>query len=156
MHARTQIRNDIVGCLSTSLPEGVGVIASRRLPLTPQDLPRVLVYTDHEQSEIYNESPRVTKNTLDLTIEILVSDSEATERKLDDLCFATESALSAMILENTCISKIVLKSTTIDSSTQTENLLGIAKMVFEVIYLTEYSNDYLHLVDFESPQMEIH
>lgn len=103
------------------------------------EFPCVLVYTDQEVSEIQTETPRITKHILDLGIEMGVANSGSLERELDDLCYGVEEALSEIDLGNIGISKMALKATRIEASTQSENLIGIAKMTFEVIYLTEYS-----------------
>jgi hypothetical protein len=60
-----------------------------------------------------------------------------------------------MDLGNIGISRMALKATRMEASAQSENLIGIAKMTFEVIYLTEYS--YLHedLQQLSSPHLEL-
>jgi hypothetical protein len=154
MHPRTQIRIKGAEALRSKFT-GVSVLESRRLPLSVGEFPCVLVYTDQEVSEIQNETPRITKNILDLAVEIGVANSGSLERELDDLCCNVESALSEMDLGNIGISRMALKATRMDASTQSENLIGIAKMTFEVIYLTEYSPSHLDREDSDPHHLEL-
>lgn len=154
MHARTQIRIKIIEALRSKFTR-VSVLESRRLPLSVGEFPCVLVYTDQEISEIQNETPRITKNILDLVIEMGLANSGSLERELDDLCYGVESVLSEMDLGNLGISRIALKSTRMEASTQSENLIGIAKMTFEVIYLTEYSYLNIDLQELSPHHLEL-
>lgn len=150
MHGRTRIRNAVVNCLRANMTNEVPVFLSRRLPLQTTQFPCISVYADSEHTEILNDTPRISKNRLDLVVEVIVSDSENLELTLDEFCLEAEESLAFLDLIELEVVSLALRSTLIDTSVQSDQLVGSAKMIFEIVYLTEHFMNAVDLQQFDT------
>lgn len=130
-HVRTQIR-DVV---ATSLAGIAIVYKSRHLPIEESDLPAILVYANNET--VVGDFQTLDRK-LEIVVELIVQGADL-DAAFDPLLVAVEAALNANSLGGLTQSVVPLSTVTdsrIDGAIQT----GRARLTFEVIYRTSYTD----------------
>ncbi len=135
-HIRTQIRNQVVSDLTGLTTTGNNVFASRMHRLASTDLPALLVYTLSEESGVDSmSSPRGLFRELDLAVEAIVEDNDATDDDLDTICKEVEAALGASTLSGLA-KDVFLSSTDIEFDGEKAKKYGSARMSWRIEYRT--------------------
>ncbi|MEG1603735.1 MAG: hypothetical protein RRY12_01325 [Cloacibacillus sp.] len=120
------------------------VYPSRRRKLNHSQLPCLLVYTNSESCEIFNESPRSYKKTLSLVIGVVAEDNEALDDLLDKICSQVEQVFNEHIYLGASYDELVeechLLKTELGFSVDCDVQTGGAAMTFEVIYYEDAVN----------------
>ncbi|MGD9664616.1 MAG: hypothetical protein AB7U34_05375 [Novosphingobium sp.] len=132
---RKTIRHAIKDALLNNTSAGAHVYASRTRPIPATSLPAILVYTNNEAVEIFNESPREYRRTLTLGIEIAARADEALDDTLDDIAQEIERILS----ENQTpggADTLLLTGAEIVLTKDGDNQHGSCVLTYDAIYFT--------------------
>lgn len=99
-HLRAQIRTAVTALLRTAAPTGTFVFATRRIPLTVDQLPALLVYTLSEDSTAETMAgPRFLSRDLDLVVEGVAQDNASLDSVLDTMAIIVETALGTALAD---------------------------------------------------------
>lgn len=97
-HLRAQIRSAVTALLRAAAPTGTYVFATRRIPLTVDQLPALLVYTLAEDIAVDSMSgPRFLSRDLDLVIEGVAQDNASLDSVLDAMAVVIETELGTAL-----------------------------------------------------------
>lgn len=133
-HARTEIRNAVVACLTGLPTTGDRVYAGRTRPLKAEHQPTLLVYTVNEQSQRpMDGNPAALGRSLVLVVEGRVSEAEPPDDLLDVIAAEVEAKLSDAedVLD---AFDIMLQSTAVEVNSNGERHLGEINLVFIIRY----------------------
>lgn len=164
MHQRKQIREAIAALLLNETAAGDRVYRSRIRPAHQDKLPCILVYSNSEEVEIFNEAPRKYRRILTSTIEIQAKANEDLDETLDEIAEDVEHALhqdhalvgdgppSGALCEDTILTGVEITHTDNGST-----VIGSCVMT----YLTPYYSDAVadpttenHLDDFDQANVD--
>lgn len=132
---RKTIRHAIANVLLNNTSAGAHVYASRTRKLSKESLPAILVYTNNEDVEVFNESPREYRRTLTLGIEIAARADDDLDDTLDDIAQEVERILS----ENQTpggADTLLLTGATIVLNADGDNQHGGCVLTYDAIYFT--------------------
>lgn len=138
MSTRKQIRDRVATILqSYSTDAGDRIYKAMYLPIAPNNLPCICVYTNREAVEIYQSAPRVYDKRLTLQIEIIAEANEALEDVLDKICGQVESIFNEDQHLNDIAETVEYKSVEMSIAITGEVVTGSAVMTYEVRYLED-------------------
>lgn len=151
---RKQIRAAVAQLLQGISGVGSRVFESRSRQVWPEELPAILVYTRTETAEIFNESPREYKRTLQLAVEVIAKGDENVDDTLDDLCQEIEHRIFQDDTLDNLVSDTILSDTEIDFVPDGEQPVGAARITFNVEYFTLAPEEQEGLDDFLRAHIE--
>ena len=137
-HVRTQIRDEAVSRVTSCEIVGRNVYASRIYPLDESKLPGVCVYTENE--EIDEEEGKVSKiqyRSVDLVFEGHDKLTAGLDDQLDAISAEIETAIFSDRTMGGLSFAVDLIETEIEVDAETEELIGVIKLIFKVLYLTQ-------------------
>ena len=135
-HPRTDIRNAIVTALMNKTDANANVYASRVIPLEQIALPNISVYCNKETVGVFNESPKVLRRDLSVSVEISAQANENIDSTLDAMALQVEHELMQdHTLGDTC-SEITLSDVSITLTKDAEIITGSCVLTYDVTYLT--------------------
>ena len=136
-HVRTQIRNRF-GAVLTS---GVSLVRkrvykSRVYPLSTANLPAITVLTGSESSALMAMGAKTLDRVVTIFVDCYVSVTDSFDDDVDALAVQVESAIAADFTVDGLAKTAILRSTDIDFSGESETPVGIARLTYEVRYVT--------------------
>lgn len=143
--ARKAIRAALVAAVMNKTSADDRAFANRTDPLMDQatdldagtdQFPLLLVYSGDEQSEVFDESPRRYKRTVEMKVEGTINAGDAVDDALDDLADEIETAV---LLDDTLgglANDVRLKSTSMVLASNGRRDIGGVTLTFEVEYFT--------------------
>ena len=147
MTRRAEIRHRVTEMLLTPGPDVSGgypteawnrVYPSRKRKLSHTQLPCLLVYTNSESCEVFNESPRSYKKTLTLVIGVVAEENETLDDDLDRICGQVERVFNENVYlgkdDGGLVDECNLTRTELGFSVDCDVQTGGAAMTFEVVY----------------------
>ena len=147
MTRRAEIRHRVTEMLLTPGPDVSGgyptearnrVYPSRKRKLSHTQLPCLLVYTNSESCEVFNESPRSYKKTLALVIGVVAEENETLDDDLDRICGQVERVFNENVYlgkdDGGLVDECNLTRTELGFSVDCDVQTGGAAMTFEVVY----------------------
>jgi hypothetical protein len=138
-HQRTLIRDHVVARLRGVALDGKRVEASRQIPVTDTELPKILVYTADEQSEKWNQgAPTVLLRVCDLVVEV----AAGVLRFLDDYSDAVANVIEQVLLSDpgqggTAADTVLVRTEKFYSQQESIDLV-LLRMTFQVTYQTQH------------------
>ena len=136
-HVRKQIRDRIASVIGTGATLVSGrVYTTRVYPLTEANLPAITVYTGSETSSLQTIGVKTLSRDLQVAVDIYVRASATTDDDVDAIAVQIEEAIANDFTVNGLAKRVVLASTDIDFSGETEQPIGIARLTFSVSYIT--------------------
>lgn len=141
-HDRKLLRLAVVAALKNQIT-GVDdrVFNSRRVPLEPESLPAILVYTNSESVEERTVAPREYERTVELVIAILEKEDDAfddvaLQDKLDDLAAEVEAVVESDPSFSCGAAESVLTNSRYDENRDGEALIGANRLEYAAKYYT--------------------
>jgi len=136
-HVRTQIRNRV----GTVLTNGVTLVSgrvyqSRVYPLSTANLPAITVLTGSESSALMAMGAKTLDRVATIFVDCYVSVTDSFDDDVDALAVQVESAIAADFTVDGLAKTAILRSTDIDFSGESEAPVGIARLTYEVRYVT--------------------
>lgn len=136
-HVRKQIRDAVKATLTSGVPlVQRRVYASRVHPLSQAKLPCVLVYTASEASNLMTMGQRTIMRELSMSVDIYVSMNDTFDDDVDAICVEIEEAIAANRDLGGVSKETILVATEIDFDGDTENPVGVARLTYNVQYVT--------------------
>ncbi|OFX01391.1 MAG: hypothetical protein A3E78_01920 [Alphaproteobacteria bacterium RIFCSPHIGHO2_12_FULL_63_12] len=144
LHPRTRIRQYVVAKLKAAATTAADRVHAERVePIQARTdewrLPALNVFTRDEKVEIFSESPRVLKHTLDLVIDI-IDGGKGVEDRIDQI---EEEILKRIILPDRYLGQLaedlVLASFGSDFDGAGAQKFGVNRLQFAVVYGREVS-----------------
>lgn len=136
-HVRKQIRDAVKATLISGVPlVQRRVYASRVHPLSQAKLPCVLVYTASEASNLMTMGQRTILRELSMSVDIYVSMNDTFDDDVDAICVQIEEAIAANRDFGGVAKETILVATEIDFDGDTENPVGVARLTYNVQYVT--------------------
>lgn len=136
-HVRAQIR-DRIGSVLTGGVALVGgrVYKSRVYPLSVDNLPALTVLTGSESSALMVMGSKTLDRTVTIFVDCYVSVTDSFDDDVDALAVQVEEAIAGDFDVNGLAKTAVLQSTEIDFSGESETPVGIARLTYDVRYVT--------------------
>ena len=136
-HVRTQIRNQI----GTVLASGVALVGgrvykSRVYPMSQNNLPAITVLTGSETSDLMVMGSKTLDRTTTIFVDCYVSVNDTFDDDVDAIAVQIEAAIAADFTVGGLAKTAILKSTEIDFSGESETPVGIARLTYDVRYVT--------------------
>ncbi|MDO4560813.1 MAG: hypothetical protein Q4C86_07660 [bacterium] len=120
------------------------VFANRKRKLGHAQLPCILVYTQKESCEVYDQAPRSYKKTLTLMIGVVAEENDTLDDTLDRICGQVETVFNEdMFLgagPGDLVEECSLISTEMGLSIDCDVQTGAAAMTFNVVYIEDAVN----------------
>lgn len=140
MHQRKLIRQKIKALLVDQTDAGSKVFAGRKRPFRESDLPAIVIYTEDESPEKWNESLEY-KRSLQATIEVHVKGSQS--ESIDDVLDDYAEAIETILVPNYTLDDLVNSLEMGDQDIALANedgayIAGRLKMTFPIEYFTQY------------------
>jgi len=131
-HVRQTIREDAATALAAIGPT---VYKMRSYALAEADLPAICVFTSSESSNLHAMGTRTLMRRLELVVEAVVKEPEATvEDTLDARCAAIEAIMVPSV--SSALKEIYLTGTEIQIDTDSGSTIGTASLTFMCNYIT--------------------
>lgn len=136
-HVRTQIR-DKMGTLLTS---GVSLVSgrvykSRVYPLSKAKLPAITVLTGSEASDLMVMGSKTLDRTATIFVDCYVSVRDTFDDDVDAIAVQVEETIGSNFDLGGIAKTAILRSTEIDFTGESETPVGIARLTFDVRYVT--------------------
>jgi hypothetical protein len=140
-HVRKQIRDAIEALLVAGVPLVSGrVYGSRVYPLTDANIPALLVYTASEESGLQTMGRKTLMRDLSVSIDAYVRVTSNFDDDVDAICAQIEGAIGADFYLSGLSKNTVLASTEIDFDGEAEQPIGVARLTYDVRYVTDVDN----------------
>jgi len=134
---RKRIRHAVVAALLGNTDAGANVFASRVLPVDPKtEVPLILIYTQSESAELFNESPRELKRTLSIRIEIVARADDGVDDFVDDVSEQVEWIMSEHQTLSGSASDVLYTGTEIEFSREGDSIYCGCTLSYDVTYFT--------------------
>jgi hypothetical protein len=136
-HVRQTIREQI----ASTLISNVSLVASRVFttrvyPLTQPQLPAITVYAGSESSNLMTMGLKTLNRVVNVNVDIYENATADLDDNIDAISVQVEESLANNFTLGGNAKDIVLISTDIDYSGDTEQPVGIARLTFAVNYIT--------------------
>jgi hypothetical protein len=130
-HVRQQIRDAVATAIAGN---GVTVEKSRQWPINESEFPRYLVYSLREQMDESQSTRNGLMRNLEIVVEAVILANPATvDTALDTHAIYLETALNYSTLTGKVL-KTVLRSSDILLNSDSDALMGILTLTFDVTY----------------------
>jgi hypothetical protein len=134
-HVRKQIRDAAATVLGNLTTTSTRVYPSRVHELQDNELPGLRLYTQNEDIEPMTMGPSLMRN-LELVVEACVKKSDTYDDDMDLVCKEVEVALAAAATLSGKCKDVILRRTEIEFDDKGEKPVGVARMTFNVVYMT--------------------
>jgi len=136
-HIREQIRKSFAASLASDVTRVSGkVYPTRVFPLDGDKLPCIAVYTMSESSELMTMGAKTLRREASVVVEIYIRITGT----FDDDADAIAAQVEASIAQDTTLGGIakdsILSSTEIEFSGSAEAPIGVARLTYSVMYVT--------------------
>lgn len=135
-HPRQEIREAIAAALTDETAAEDRVYETRIVPWRRAKLPAISVYTLEESAEESGSAPPELKRTIQLAVECAVWQGENLDDAIDAICLEVEHAMRVDHTFAGKASESTLTATTIDIFEEGDKLIGVARLVYEVVYFS--------------------
>ncbi len=136
-HVRTQIRDRVGSVLTGAVTLVSGrVYKSRVYPLSTDNLPALTVLTGSESSALMAMGAKTLDRTVTIFVDCYVSVTDSFDDDVDALATQVEEAIAGDFDVNGLAKTAVLQSTEIDFSGESDTPVGIARLSYDVRYVT--------------------
>jgi len=136
-HVRQQIRDAVATTLSSAVTLVSGRVYTTRVhPLNEALLPAISVYTGSESSERYTAGITDMNRELSLELDIYVRESATFDDDADAIAVQVEEAMAGNFTIGGLAKSSVLTSTEIQFDGEADQILGVAKLTYQVRYVT--------------------
>ena len=141
-HVRKQIRDR----MATTLTSGVALVSSRiyisrTYPVTSANLPALTVYAGSETSSLVTIGiSKTLQRTLSVNVDVYARATSNLDDDIDAITVQVEEAIAADFTVNGLAKEALLISTDIEYSGEAEQQIGIAHMVYDVLYHTSIAD----------------
>lgn len=159
-HPRQLIRKQAVAVLLGRTLAGASVFPSRVAPYLSNgwqnELPAIAVYTMDENGEIFNASPREYRRTVELVIEIIVTEDADLDDTLDTIAREVEQLLLVDdTLGGTC-NNLTYARTRMVIKEEGDKQFGGCRVIFDAEYQDRHPDDFFNdsLHDFNQLQTD--
>lgn len=147
MHPRVAIRQyikDKISALNT--PFGDRIFTNRYRPIKEQNEPALVIYTEEEDAEIRNNSPRVYNRVLTMRVEGHINGRDTVDDDLDELTKTIEESILIdrkmdSILGNFVTDTFLINTQINVAENHANKIFGIFRITFNVEYLTSYEQE---------------
>lgn len=140
-HVRAQIRSQFKAILTGGVSlVSSRVYGSRVYPLTEANLPAITIYAGGETSGLQTAGLKTLMRSLSVNVDVYVRATENLDDDLDAICVQVEEAIADEYTLNGLSKNTVLSSTEIEFSGDTEQPVGVARLTFDVLYVTSIEN----------------
>lgn len=148
MNRRTHIKKYVTDSIrEAGIP--VNIFSSRRAALQGVELPAVIVAIYSEKNDLFSQSGQEVRKTAELSIEVMVDAGlERADIEIDRMTAQIEELLHQDESLNQTIDRCILKNTEIAVIREGEYDLGMARMVYDVIYNAIPTPDESSMTDF--------
>lgn len=138
-HPRQVIRHAVVAQLLGNTVAGARVFAARRVPFQRVELPAVAVYVPTESVEVTSRAtaPRELDRRAQVVVEACAQGAGDVDDALDEIALQVENALHADWTLGGVASDLLLVSTEVDVMDDGKQLIGVARLEFEVRYYSD-------------------
>ena len=141
-HVRKQIRNKLVDVLKAGVPlVNRRVYDSRVYSLTQDKMPALVISTVSESSGLMNMGS--TKNldrVCSISVDVYVRATEIFDDNVDAICVQVEEAIGANFYLDGLSKNTILSSTEIEFNGEAEQPVGIARLTYDVRYVTSITD----------------
>lgn len=141
-HVRRQIRDKMVDVLKAGVSlVNQRVYASRIYSLKQDKLPALVVTTASESSELMNMGS--TKNldrSVSISVDVYVRVTDTFDDDLDAICVQVEEAIGGNFYLDGLSKNTVLTSTEVEFSGEAEQPAGVARLTYDVRYVTSVAD----------------
>lgn len=136
-HVRQQIRDAVATTLTSAVTlVGGRVYTTRVHPLNEDLLPAISVYTGSELSDRYNAGVTDMNRQLSLEIDVYVRETSTFDDDADAIAVQIEEAMAGDFTIGGLAKSSVLTSTAIQFDGEADQILGVAKLTYQVRYVT--------------------
>lgn len=140
-HVRKQIRQRIAQVLSSGVPlVDSRVYRSRVYPLDASRLPAITVLTGSETSNLMVMGSKTLDRTVSIFVDCYVSVKDTFDDDVDAIAVQVEQAIAGDFTVNGLAKTVILQSTEIDFSGEAETPIGVARLTYDVRYVTAIDN----------------
>jgi len=140
-HVRKQIRQRIAQVLSSGVPlVDNRVYRSRVYPLDASRLPAITVLTGSETSNLMVMGSKTLDRTVSIFVDCYVSVKDTFDDDVDAIAVQVEQAIAGDFTVNGLAKTVILQSTEIDFSGEAETPIGVARLTYDVRYVTAIDN----------------
>jgi hypothetical protein len=140
-HVRQQIRQRIGAVLSSGVTlVGGRVYRSRVYPLDASKLPAITVLTGSETSNLMVMGSKTLDRTVSIFVDCYVSVKDTFDDDVDAIAVQVEEAIAGDFTVNGLAKTVILQSTEIDFSGEAETPIGVARLTYDVRYVTAIDN----------------
>ena len=151
MHPRRLIRDAFVAVLTGLPTTGANVFKSRvRALWETEELPALLVYTQDDRAEIFNEAPRRYERTASVAVEIVARANDDLDDVLDGIADEVEAALfdnPYLLVSDGQGGTVARSADTVLTTTEIKILkegdteIGAARLTFDATYYQDAPAD---------------
>ena len=140
-HVRKAIRDRFISTLTSDVTlVKTRVYGSRVYPITEENLPAITVYTGSEASSRYNMGVTDLIRELSVEVDCYIRAADTFDDDMDAICVQVEEAIAGDFTVNSLAKGATLTSTEINFSGDAEQPIGIAKLTFNVRYVTSMAD----------------
>lgn len=142
---RKKIRAALVTKLTSHTDAGNRVYASRVKPIWNDTYPLILIQTNNESIETFNQAPKEYKRTLQIEIQIMAE--AVTTGAIDDILDTVGAQVEARLYEegtqlfdeddNELCEEVALRGAEMVIDKEGDRLYGVLSLNYEVVYYTE-------------------
>tara|TARA_R110000765_G_scaffold130957_2_gene229487 strand:+ start:3221 stop:3634 length:414 start_codon:yes stop_codon:yes gene_type:complete len=132
--------------MATTLTSGVALVSSRiyisrTYPVTSANLPALTVYAGSETSSLVTIGiSKTLQRTLSVNVDVYARATSNLDDDIDAITVQVEEAIAADFTVNGLAKEALLTSTDIEYSGEAEQQIGIAHMVYDVLYHTSIAD----------------
>jgi len=134
---RTEIRKQVELLLNGNTDAGTSVWPTRARELNDEMLPAILIYTNSEQVELFEEAPRRYRRTLELEIQVITLADEYCDDALDLISNQVERILGKNDDLQGLVESCDLSSVVMGVFDNGSTLRGASVLTFDVVYYDE-------------------
>jgi hypothetical protein len=141
-HSRKLIRDKIVTLLTGATSAGSKIFPCQSRPVGEDQLPCILVYTNSESVDIFQESPRQYERKTSISIEIQAAADETLEDTLDGIAEQIENKLMQDYTLGDTAADLILKETDVTMSSRGDTVIGSCRLTYLVLWYSLAVSDF--------------
>lgn len=136
-HVRKQIRDALAAKLTSDVAlVRRNVFSTRVFPLDGGKLPCISVYTSSEGSELLTMGAKTLRRGVSVVVEAYIRATGVFDDDADAIAVQVEAAVASDTTLGGVAKDTVLTSTEIEFSGDAEQPIGVARLTFDVLYVT--------------------
>ena len=149
MHKRQEIRNHIRNLLTGKTAAGSRIYFNQAMPAWVEEMPIILVYTDSEDANKFNQSPKMLRKDLQIRIEIVADgtedmfrgDGKPTQDLLDEIALIVEDEMSRDETLGETVEDSIYNGTEFNFVHEGQNAIGSARLSYLVSWVDPSPRD---------------